>query len=85
MACYPGASPRQAVVIFQPMDASETERRRQRNRIQVELLVPAEQLGTRVDAALAAGGQLLDEERVPDLCRLADPEGNELVLRAVAR
>lgn len=70
------------VVIFQPMDATEIERRRQRNRIHVELLMPSDQLRTRVDAAVAAGGRMLEEERSPDRCRLADPEGNEVVLRA---
>ncbi|MBA3295005.1 MAG: hypothetical protein H0T40_15020 [Geodermatophilaceae bacterium] len=71
------------VVFFQPMDATEIERRRQRNRIHVELLMPSDQLQTRVDAAVAAGGQRLEEERSPDRYRLADPEGNEVVLRAV--
>ena len=71
------------VVFFPPMDATETERRRQRNRIHVELLLPSDQLRTRVDAA--AGGRMLEDERSPDRYRLADPEGNEVVLRAVAR
>jgi hypothetical protein len=69
------------VVFFQPMDATEIERRRQRNRIHVELLMPSDQLRTRVDAAVAAGGRLLGEERRADRYRLADPEGNEVVLR----
>lgn len=73
------------VVFFQPMDASEIERRRQRNRIHVELLMPSDQLRTRADAAGAAGGRILEDERSPDRYRLADPEGNEVVLRAVAR
>jgi hypothetical protein len=73
------------VVFFQPMDATENERRRQRNRIHVELLMPSDQLQTRVDAAVAAGGRILEQERSPDRYRLADPEGNEVVLRAVAR
>ena len=72
------------VVFFQPMDATEIERRRQRNRIHVELLMPSDQLRARVDAAVAAGGRML-EERSPDRFRLADPEGNEVVLRAVPR
>ena len=71
------------VVFFQPMDATEIERRRQRNRFHVELLMPSDQLQPRVDAAVAAGGQRLEEERSPDRYRLADPEGNEVVLRAV--
>ena len=75
--------PRQVnpVVFFQPMEATEVERRRQRNRIHVELLMPFDQLQTRADAAVAAGGRILEEERSPDRIRLADPEGNEVVLR----
>jgi hypothetical protein len=73
------------VVFIQPMDATETERRRQRNRIHVELLMPSDQLRTRVDAAVAAGGRTVQDERSPDRYRLADPEGNEVVLRAAAR
>ncbi len=72
------------VVFFQPMDATEVERRGQRNRIHVELLMPSDQLQARADAAVAAGGRILEEERSPDRFRLADPEGNEVVLRAVA-
>ena len=79
-------APRQLnpVVFFQPLDATDVERRRQRNRIQVELLMPSDQLRMRVDAAVAAGGRMVEEERSPDRHRLADPEGNEVVLRAVA-
>jgi hypothetical protein len=73
------------VVFFQPMDATEIERRRQRNRIHVELLMPSDQLRPRVDAAVAAGGRTLQDERSPHRYRLADPEGNEVVLRAAAR
>lgn len=69
-----------AVLVFQQIDASETERRRQRNRLHLELAVPADLARTRLAAILAAGGRLLDE--ADGRWSFADPEGNELVLRA---
>jgi hypothetical protein len=46
------------VVFLQPMDApGDDERRRQRNRIQLELLLPADRVAARTAAALAAGGR----------------------------
>jgi glyoxalase superfamily protein len=66
------------VLVFQELDASETERRRQRNRIHVELAVPPDLARTRLATIVASGGRLLDES--PDRWRVADPEGNELVL-----
>ena len=66
------------VLVFQELDASDTARRRQRNRIQFELAVPADLARTRLDETVAAGGRLLDESR--DRWRVADPEGNELVI-----
>jgi Glyoxalase-like domain len=66
------------VLLFSAIDTTETERRRQRNRIHVELLLPADHLRARVDVAVAAGGRVLEEQ--PGRYRLADPEGNELVL-----
>ncbi len=66
------------VVVFQRLDPSEVERRRQRNRIRVELAVPSDQAMARRDAMVAAGGRLVDE--ATDRWRLADPEGNELDL-----
>lgn len=65
-------------VVFQELDVSETDRRRQRNRIHSELAVPVDVARSRVDAAVAAGGQLLDESE--GRWRVADPEGNELVI-----
>jgi len=58
---------------FQQMDAPRT----QRNRIHVDIAVPAEQLEARVAAVLAAGGRRLYPER-PSV--LSDPEGNEICL-----
>ncbi|GAB3948218.1 hypothetical protein GCM10029976_078930 [Kribbella albertanoniae] len=66
--------------IFQQLDASETERRQQRNRIRLELGVAHDQLPARVAQALEAGGEIKNER--PGRCSLTDPEGNELDLIA---
>lgn len=66
------------VLVFQELDASETERRRQRNRIHFELAVPSDLAPTRLATTVAAGGRLLDESQ--DRWRVADPEGNEVVI-----
>lgn len=70
------------VLVFQGIDLSETERRRQRNRIHVELAVTADVSATRLAAILGAGGQPVGE--APRSWRIADPEGNELVLTSGA-
>ncbi|WP_037362660.1 VOC family protein [Nakamurella lactea] len=64
------------VIFFQNLESAEQDRRRQPNRIRLELCVPDDRAQPRIDAAVAAGGQLLD--RTPGRIRLADPEGNEL-------
>lgn len=66
------------VLAFQEIDVSETERRRQRNRIHIELAVPSDVAQTRLAETVAAGGRLLDESE--ERWRVADPEGNELVI-----
>ncbi len=66
------------VLVFQELDSSDTERRRQRNRIHVELAVPSDLAHTRLATTIAAGGQLLDESE--SRWRVTDPEGNELVI-----
>ncbi len=66
------------VLMFQGIDTSETERRRQRNRIHVELAVPSDLARARLATIVAAGGRLLDESA--GRWRVADPEGNELVI-----
>lgn len=66
------------VLVFQQLDVSEAERRWQRNRIHVELAVPADLASTRLATTVAAGGRLLDESE--DRWLLADPEGNEVVI-----
>ncbi|MFC8191023.1 VOC family protein [Cellulomonas sp. NPDC057328] len=66
------------VLAFQDLDPSETERRRQRNRVHVELAVPPDAAPGRVATAVAAGGRVLDA--ADGRWRVADPEGNELVV-----
>ncbi|SDD37764.1 VOC family protein [Auraticoccus monumenti] len=66
------------VLVLQELDVTETERRRQRNRVHLELAVHSGVARTRVDAAVAAGGRLLDESE--GCWRVADPEGNDLVV-----
>src|SRR5262245_43324851 len=61
-------------VWFQQMDAP----RPQRNRIHIDLYLPQDQAGARVDAALAAGGHIANDAHAPDWWTLADPEGNEV-------
>lgn len=72
------------VIMFQQMEASDTDRRQQRNRIHLDLFVPDDQAQARIDAAVAAGGRIVGEKAVGH-CRLADPEGNELDIIAPAR
>jgi len=65
-------------IFFQRMDASEEERRKQRNRIHVDVFVPDDQARARVAAALAAGGRIAYDDEAPEWWTLADPEGNEV-------
>jgi 4a-hydroxytetrahydrobiopterin dehydratase len=48
-----------------------------RNRIHLDVDVPEAAMAERRDAALAAGGRLLDDSHDPQWWVLADPEGNE--------
>ncbi|WP_309072243.1 VOC family protein [Arthrobacter sp.] len=66
------------VMVFQELDASETDRRRQRNRIHFELAVPADLAQQRIAEAVSAGGRVRGESE--DRWRVADPEGNEIVI-----
>jgi 4a-hydroxytetrahydrobiopterin dehydratase len=59
---------------FQRMDAP----RPQRNRIHVDVRVPADLAEARVAAALAAGGRLVTDRYAPSWWTLADAEGNEV-------
>jgi 4a-hydroxytetrahydrobiopterin dehydratase len=60
-------------VWFQQMDAP----RRQRNRIHLDVSVPHDEAGRRIQATLAAGGRLVYDAEAPAFWVLADPEGNE--------
>ena len=58
---------------FQQMD----EPRPQRNRIHLDVVVPHDESEHRIQAALAAGGRLVNDAEAPAFWVLADPEGNE--------
>ena len=60
-------------VWFQRMDAP----RPQRNRIHFDVSVPHDEAGSRIRAALAAGGALINDAEAPAFWVLADAEGNE--------
>jgi 4a-hydroxytetrahydrobiopterin dehydratase len=61
---------------FQQMDTP----RPQRNRIHLDVDVPHDMAQSRLEAALAAGGTLLDDRAAPAFWVLADPEGNEVCI-----
>ncbi len=63
----------QPPIWFQQMDAP----RPQRNRIHLDVHVAADVAKDRVDAALAAGGHLINEDHAPSFWVLGDAEGNE--------
>jgi pterin-4a-carbinolamine dehydratase len=65
-------------IIFQQMSASEEARRKQRNRIHLDVFVPDDQARARIDSALAAGGRIVYDDEAPEWWTLADPEGNEV-------
>lgn len=67
-------------LVFQQLDVSDAARRRQRNRIHLELALPSDVAARRVDETQTAGGRLLESSQ--GRWRLSDPEGNELVVRA---
>jgi 4a-hydroxytetrahydrobiopterin dehydratase len=60
-------------VWFQRMDAP----RPQRNRIHFDVSVPHDESASRIGAALAAGGTMINDTRAPAFWVLADAEGNE--------
>jgi catechol 2,3-dioxygenase-like lactoylglutathione lyase family enzyme len=70
------------VLFFQDLDAADTERRRQRDRLHLDLFVPHDLIEPRVDSAIAAGGRVVREG--DGRRTVADPEGNELTMRAQA-
>jgi 4a-hydroxytetrahydrobiopterin dehydratase len=59
---------------FQQMDAP----RPQRNRIHIDLYLPEDQAQARIQAAVAAGGRIVNDAHAPEWWTLADPEGNEV-------
>ena len=61
---------------FQQMDAP----RRQRNRIHIDIDVPHDEVDDRIEAALAAGGTMVNDSYARAFWVLADPEGNEACL-----
>jgi predicted enzyme related to lactoylglutathione lyase len=61
---------------FQQMDPASHDRRRQRNRIRFDLLIPHDQLQARLGTAVAAGGQIVAQAL--GRYALTDPEGNEI-------
>ena len=63
-------------VYVQQMD----EMRTGRNRIHIDVGVPHDQAEARVDAAVAAGGTIVNDSHAPMWWTLADPEGNEVDL-----
>ena len=67
-------------VVLQPIDTSQTDRLAQRNRLLVEIAVPADRAGRRVEELVMAGGRLLDGR--DESWVVADPEGNELAILA---
>jgi 4a-hydroxytetrahydrobiopterin dehydratase len=60
-------------VWFQRIDAPRPER----NRIHFDVSVPHDEAASRIGAALAAGGTLINDTRAPAFWVLADAEGNE--------
>jgi 4a-hydroxytetrahydrobiopterin dehydratase len=59
---------------FQDTDAHETPRQR----FHLDLWVPHDVAETRIAAAVAAGGQVVDDTNAPSFVVLADPEGNRV-------
>lgn len=59
---------------FQHTDAHEAPRQR----FHIDLWVPHDVADERIAAAVAAGGQVVDDEQAPSFVVLADPEGNRV-------
>lgn len=68
------------VLVFQELDATDAERRQQRNRFHLDLFVPDDQADAVVERAVAAGGRIVRDEDAPDFWTIADPEGNEVCI-----
>lgn len=68
-------------VWFQHMEIARTDR----NRIHLDVYVPADEAEERVQAVIEAGGTLLTDEHAPDWWVLADIEGNEMCVCTTAK
>lgn len=68
-------------VWFQQMAPARTER----NRLHLDVYVPADQAEARLAATLEAGGTLVTDEFAPDWWVLADAEGNEACICTSSR
>lgn len=51
-----------------------------RQRWHLDVRLPPEEVASRIDAALAAGGVLVSDEKAPRFIVLADPQGNKVCL-----
>ncbi|HWV77303.1 MAG TPA: VOC family protein [Isoptericola sp.] len=60
-----------------------SEPREQRNRVHVDVMVPADVADARVAAAVAAGGTVVREAEAPFWRTVADPEGNEVDIAVI--
>lgn len=63
-------------------DAGTDETRAPTQRVHIEAYVAAEVVQERIDAAVAAGGRVVDDSQSPRLTVIADPDGNRGVLCA---
>ena len=61
---------------FQDTDSTAPDRQR----FHLDVEVPREQVEDRIEAAIAAGGTLVDDGAAPRFWVLADPEGNKVCL-----
>ncbi len=65
---------RQVELWFQESDSRDEARQR----FHVDVSVPPDQAQARIEAALAAGGTFVSDDRAPAFTVLADPEGNKV-------
>jgi 4a-hydroxytetrahydrobiopterin dehydratase len=60
-----------------PLSRTAASARPQRNRVHFDITVAHDEAEARVSAAIAAGGQLIDDSFARSFWVLADAEGNE--------
>ena len=70
------ATGRRATIWFQATEAHDVPRQRWH----LDLRIPPEEVEGRIAAAVAAGGQLVDDSAAPAFWVLADPQGNRACL-----